>query len=97
MDYDFKVNEKFPIGKLGKRFKIIGKKNIDGFIDFTDGLGHCYSQGLRKYDYCDFNIEEMRKDGILTFDPCFVEFITEDNIETINIILPPVNPDAEER
>lgn len=92
MDYDFNVNEKLSIGHVGKWFVISGKNNINGRIEFSDNFGNMYSVRLHKYDRNEFNIEDLRKDGIIKFDPSFVEFFTEDEIETITIAVAPVNP-----
>jgi hypothetical protein len=92
MDYDFKVNEKLSIGHIGKWFVISGRNNINGRIEFSDNFGNMYSVRLRKNDRNEFNIEDLRKNGIIKFVPSFVEFFTEEEIETITIAVAPVNP-----
>ena len=94
MDYEVNVNEKLPISSIGKWFVISGKENINGRIEFSDNFGNSYSVRLHKFDRNEFNLEDLKKHSIIKFDPLFVEFFTEDEVETITITVAPVNPQA---
>ena len=56
-------------------------------------VGKWFVITLNKYQRKEFNIEEMRKNEWVKFDPDFVEFRTSDEIEEISIDIVPVNRD----
>lgn len=93
MTKEILTNRELPIGEVGKWFIITTKNNINGSIIFGDRTGHLKSYELTKHLRSEFDISEMRKNEWVSFDPEFVEFRTDDDIEEIIIDIPPVNPE----
>jgi hypothetical protein len=92
MTTEISVNREHPISKVGKRFSISPKNNINGSIIFSEKSGYPKAYTLNKYQYKDFDIDDMRKNEWVKFEPEFVEFRTDNDIEEISINIAPVNP-----
>lgn len=92
MTTEIETNRELPICDVGKWFVITAKNNINGNIIFSERSGNSKAYTLNKYQRKEFNIEEMRKNEWVKFDPDFVEFRTSDEIEEISIDIAPVNP-----
>jgi hypothetical protein len=91
MTTEISINQEHQIRDIGKRFFIRPKNNIDGSIIFSDNSGFSKAYTLNKYQYIEFDIDEMKKNEWISFDPIFVEFRTSDNIEEISIDIATVN------
>jgi hypothetical protein len=93
MTIEIETNQELPIRAVGKWFVITAKNNINGSIIFSERSGNLKAYTLNKYQRNEFNIEEMRNNEWVKFDPEFVEFRTSDDIEEISIDIAPMNPD----
>lgn len=90
MTTEILVNREHPISKVGKRFSISPKNNINGNIIFSEKSGNLKAYTLNKYQYKNFDISDMIKNKHILFEPEFVEFRTDDIIEEISINILPV-------
>jgi hypothetical protein len=92
MTHEILTNQTQPISEVGNWFVITAKNNINGTIIFSDNSGNTKLYVLKKYQRNEFNIDDMRKENHIIFDPEFVEIRTNDDQETIMIDIAPVNP-----
>jgi hypothetical protein len=85
MNKEILIGEEIPVSQIGYSFVITTKNNINGRIIFSDMSGQLKSYSLTKNLRSEFNIPEMVKNNHISFSPDFVEFRSDDDLDTIVI------------